>query len=715
MRNSLALNINRLFFLLTAAVFVLSGCAEKSRNTLGEPIFKNAYQSVKAVKPEAAFMDDQLDNNTTENGQPKKMIEIVPDFMRTSEAKVQNGDSGIKASVVLPKGDVMISANEMSIKEFAALAFGEVLNLGFTLDESVQNMRNNVTLKMKEPVNSKDFLAIVVELMMRNNINVRFSDNIVVLEKRSRPYMPRDYPSLIVGSDLSDMNPQQFVSIVVPLRYITVSGYSNAIISIALSAEGQLMPVRDSNAVVITDMAINVQRALALIKFFDRPFMAEMKTRLFYLENVSSSNILHDLEEVLKETGIPLKTKASENGMSIIGLNSINAFFVISPEERWLESVSYWIQKLDKLDISSREERLFIYKPKNRDAKGLKAVLESFLDADSLKKNPAVSSTANTSLADAAVINKGTASEGSVSSAEIALGTLQFTVTVDEDRNTLLFYAKPADFKQIKDVLEQLDILPRQVLVEVTVAEVTLTDSLQYGVEWYLKHDSDFTGTLQTLGGLNLGGSGLAYSAINNSGKFRLALNAFAEKKLINILSTPHILVLDNHEANINVGTEVPVVTSENTASDLSSDASILRSIQYRNTGVNLSVRPVISSEGILTLEITQEVSEAQTNSTSNIDSPLILNRSINTSVMLKNGESVLLGGLISENKSVTKDKVPLLGDIPLFGNLFKVNSTGITKTELIMQITPYILDNTEDISAITNKFKESFRLIGNE
>jgi general secretion pathway protein D len=177
--------------------------------------------------------------------------------------------------------------------------------------------------------------------------------------------------------------------------------------------------------------------------------------------------------------------------------------------------------------------------------------------------------------------------------------------------------------------------------------------------------------------------------------------------------------MLDGMEASITVGTEVPVVTSEVTASDLASSTatngtttpSIMRNVQYRNTGVILRVKPVINSEGAMTIEISQELSEAQNNTVSNIDSPLILNRSIHTTLAVKSGETVLLGGLISSNKSTGETKVPFFGDFPLFGHLFKTESTGNTKTELIVQITPYILNDLDQLEYISKKFRDTMFL----
>jgi len=213
-----------------------------------------------------------------------------------------------------------------------------------------------------------------------------------------------------------------------------------------------------------------------------------------------------------------------------------------------------------------------------------------------------------------------------------------------------------------------------------------------------------------------LGAAGFTYSLITKSNKFQLILNAFAKKNLIQILSSPHLVVVNGKSATINVGTEVPVISSEVSAPDITTTEkpSILRNVQYRNTGVQLSIQPSIISADAVELKINQTVSDAQSNNLSNIDSPIILNRSISTDVVVSNGKSVILGGLISTNYSHTTNEVPILGDIPVLGNLFKTDSRGKTRTELIVIITPYILNSSQSYVKISSDVIRGLRKISN-
>jgi general secretion pathway protein D len=255
--------------------------------------------------------------------------------------------------------------------------------------------------------------------------------------------------------------------------------------------------------------------------------------------------------------------------------------------------------------------------------------------------------------------------------------------------------ATPAEYRNILGLLQELDKAPRQVLIEATVAELTLTDELKYGLEWFYRNSLEKgISTGQTIFSVPTGGPGFVYQFLANSANFKVVINAYALDDKVNILATPSLMVLDNQEATIQVGTDVPIITGETSASDITT-GTVFRNIQYRNTGVILRVKPTINTEGLLTLNISQEVSEIGTNPPG-IDSPTILTRRINTNVVAAQGETIVLGGLIFENKSKVVTKVPLLGDIPVLGYLFKTVSDSTRKTELVVFLKPIIITKVD-------------------
>jgi general secretion pathway protein D len=211
------------------------------------------------------------------------------------------------------------------------------------------------------------------------------------------------------------------------------------------------------------------------------------------------------------------------------------------------------------------------------------------------------------------------------------------------------------------------------------------------------------------LGNLGLSVMGLSYTFISETANFTATISALATQNKANILSTPRLMVLDNKEATIQVGSDIPTVTGEiSTSTTSTTTPSVLRNITYRSTGVLLRVKPNITTEGLLTLEISQEVSQPGAPGVG--DSPIILTRRISTTVVVGHGQTIALGGLFKDSQAETEAKVPLLGDIPLLGNLFKYTDKTTEKTELLILVTPTILTTTDEAVKITDELKKQLK-----
>ena len=413
------------------------------------------------------------------------------------------------------------------------------------------------------------------------------------------------------------------------------------------------------------------------------------------MKDMDHEEFIKQVSVIVKSYGINVTENLRQSGLKFVPISQLNAFLLISDKEEWTKTVMFWKRKLDVPKVKHTSEvSFFVYKPLNRKAEELVKILENFL-TPSQNKSFSTDSTNDTDSTDSMEKNL------KKLDLEIKNETL---IVVDEERNNIIIQSTSKKYHEIKKILHKLDTLPKQVLIEVTIAEITLKDSLEFGLEWFLKNNGSDYGF--SLTGLGSGGAGVVGNLFSLSGKFGTVFNALQEKKYVNILSNPKLLVLNNHSASINIGNQVPTVTSQASAEDLGSSqasaASILQNITYINTGITLSVTPIINSQGYLTLNISQTVSDAQTNNTSDISSPLIFNRSLQTDVILKSGESVMLGGLITDNKSNSKTKIPFLGDIPFLKHLFSTTSDDIFKTELVILVKPTIITNGSESKKVT-------------
>jgi general secretion pathway protein D len=291
-------------------------------------------------------------------------------------------------------------------------------------------------------------------------------------------------------------------------------------------------------------------------------------------------------------------------------------------------------------------------------------------------------------------------------------------VIADVDNNALLILANAAEYEKIEDAVKKLDVVPRQVLVEVTIAEVTLTGALSYGLEWYFNNATNVTGSLfnsdTNVRALPSDPAGavtprLPFSAIwrGPGGDVKAVLSALANNTKVNVISSPHIMVTDNQVAKINVGSSVPV-QGQSTITGVTTSTAITTSVQYVDTGVLLSVRPHINSGGLVTMEISQEVSDVQTGvTTTGLNSPTINKRSAQTTVAVQSGDTMVLGGLIKDDKSNGSSGLPLLSEIPVLGALFGAKTQSDTRRELIITITPRVVNDNQQAREVTAEFRK--------
>lgn len=379
-----------------------------------------------------------------------------------------------------------------------------------------------------------------------------------------------------------------------------------------------------------------------------------------------------------------------------------NDLFIFAKTALAHERVDSWIRELDKPVRGGDTEQIFIYQVKNVDATILAETANGVLFSSS---------------------------RGNFSSAVPGLGGNQNTDTalisqnsnavfnVDPLGNRIIFTGTTTDYNKLLNLLEQLDTPAPEVLIEVQIAEVTLTDETNFGVDFFIDDlgNNSVTATAQT-GGLGLGSSGLNVNIL--SGNVDAALNAFSSNRRVKLLSTPILVARSGGEAEIQVGQDIPIITAQRAANNQNGDGNtdILQSIDYRKIGNLLSIAPIVFSDDRIDLSITQEVSSTVDVSNSTISSPTISNRSLSTQLSLEDGQTAVLGGLISENYIQDERGIPLLKDLPVVGTVFSNEALSVNRTELIVLITAYVLrgqvDKDQFVSRISNRIDGA---LGNE
>lgn len=448
------------------------------------------------------------------------------------------------------------------------------------------------------------------------------------------------------------------------------------------------------NALLISGTPDNVRAALEAIRMLDQPVMAGGKSLALSPVYWSADELARRMIEVLTAQGYAVQPQTSQpTGIRypivILPVSGLNAVYVFARGDAVLNHITDLAKSLDKPNERGIGKNFFTYAVKHKDATVLADTLQQLLAGGTLG-----------------------AARSATPVAGAAAAPQRSSVVVDRSTNMLIFQANPDEYSQIISLLQTLDRPSKGALIEVTVAELSVDDRSQLGIEFAFTDgpENGGRGVGGTIGGLGLGTAGFNYRIFNNIGGIKLALNALASANKATILSSPRVLARNGETATIQVGQEVPIVTSQQStgATTIGGTSQVLQTIQYRNTGVILKVKPVIHSGDQIDLDVTQEVSAAQSTSTGVSASPTFTTRKLDTKLTLRNGATVLLGGLISEDSGSGNTGIPLLKDIPLVGNLFSNQTRNGNRRELIVLITPYLINDTHDAETLTDAFRRS-------
>ena len=397
---------------------------------------------------------------------------------------------------------------------------------------------------------------------------------------------------------------------------------------------------------------------------------------------------------MLEAEGYAVSVGRPGGAVTLLPLKASNRIVIFVTDPPALDHVEEWARILDADHRDTVEEALFSYEVRNTQAEQLTQTLNMVLGSD---------------------LGSGTGSTGgavpgqSASGAVIGFGR----IVVDKNRNMILFRGSGKEWADILQVVDKLDKPVPSVLIEVLIAEITLTDREESGLEFAFRGAVRGRGLRGgTLGALGVGVGGLSM-ALDSSGVTRAMLNFFYQNDRVVIRSNPKLFVKSGGTASLEVGNEIPVITQISDESrQVAGSTNILQDVTYRKTGVSMEISPIVQANGLVDLEISQELSEAQPSAATSLDgSPTILNRQISTSLTLKDGGSLVMGGLIANNRSAGQTGIPALGRIPVLGRLFRNDSVQQDRTELLIMVIPYVVATHAEGSALTEELKQQLEL----
>ena len=611
--------------------------------------------------------------------------------------------SGGEAPKFKDNKPLQVNVESLPLPAFINEVFGNLLGMSFEVEASLQTKKDLVTLRVNEPQTPAQLYQVARQILDNYGVaGVKQGDILRFVPTASAP-AGGEPPLLISGRTLPDVPvSHRPVFQIVPLRVVRNVQVASWLRQIYPSTKLQISEDPERNAIILSGMPDLVRNAAEAVAFLDQPNMKGRYSLRIEPVFLSADELSTQLVSVLNTQGFTATQGAGLASVIVLPLKTVNAVIAFAADAQVLDHVKRWAGTLDKPGhLPKKELGLFFYPVQNTKAENLSKVLTPLLQgvvADPIAQTPA---TATPNVANNPSIPQSTA--GAVGSKRIVVDTI---------RNAILYQGDAESWARLLPILKEMDQPSKQTLIEVTIAEVSLDDQEQMGIEWLIKdlNLGGMTGTLASNLSVAAGaGSGLTYT-FNSAGQTRAVLNAFAANRQVNILSSPRVMVKSGESASINVGTDVPIVTSQSSdpTTVRAGTTGVLQQIQYRRTGIILNVKPTVHAGNRIDLEVNQEVSLAQANT---ISSPAISNRSVETKLSLSDGGSVLLGGLISSNTNRGHSGIPILKDLPLIGSIFRSDKQTYERTELMIVIVPYVINTDQDAQSMTESFRQRLSL----
>lgn len=609
-----------------------------------------------------------------------------------------------KPPVRLDGDAVMLNFEQAPLSEVVHSILGETLDLDYVIEHPVNG---EVTLRTRSPIPRDQLLPILESLLQNNGVLMIRGPNDRFFVSGS-PNARSTVPSYVSA----DSKLAGFSNVIIPLQYISANEMAEILKPVA-PQEAFVRIDAARNLMVLAGTQVQLQGWLDIVGTFDVDQLAGKSVGIFPLNNSTVDEVYEELQHILSSGDGDVTGIASL--VRVMPVDRLNSILVVSPRAYYIERVREWVERLDSVDDPASEPTLHVYPVKNGNAGQLASLLSTIYGgggggsaasrAGQRSVAPGMTSTGGGDAAPASGQRTGGAAAGGGS---FQIGD-NIRVVSDDYNNALLVYAAPYEYNKIRKTLEKLDVVATQVLIEASIVEVTLTDDLRYGLEWTFNNgigsSYDGVGTMDLGSGLGALAPGFSYTVTNNAGAVRAVLNTLAQDSLINVISTPSVMVLDNHTASIQVGDQQPIQNQQ----VVTNGGNVQNSITFKDTGVQLSVTPSVNDGGLVTMDIEQSVTDvgpvdAATGQRS------FLNRNVNSRVAIRSGESVVLGGLIRDNSTTGRNGIPLLMDIPVLGNLFSTTTDSQSRTELLVLITPRVLESDQDLRDLNREMRNRMK-----
>ncbi|MGH7770785.1 MAG: type II secretion system secretin GspD, partial [Candidatus Binatia bacterium] len=622
------------------------------------------------------------------------------------------------------------------------------LRLTYTIDPDV---KGTVTIHSAEPLRREDLLPIFHQILRMNGaVAVKTSGLYRIAPIKEGKALARP---LVQGREDS------FALHIVPVRFFSVAEMKKLLIPF-VTPGGEILDYPRGNFLIIMDLPSNIQRLMEIRDMIDVNVFAGVRMEIYQPKVASAEELATELTKIMQAYA---SSTAQAEGFAaqFLPIPRINQLLIINHSEAAWTYVNRWLERIDTI-AEGPGRRIFIYPVENGKATELADILNQVLGRPTTGRREPPRTLQDLHRGPPAGPREPTGPRPSVpplgdrppglyaavpvepprpvAPPPVAPGAPprpeakveeQLRIVADPATNSLIIYGTVQEFQNIKNILKELDLMPRQVLLDVIVAEVTLADDLSLGVEYEIRRrEGDvriFDRVFGSRGGIRSGilpstpsmatltpfGSGIS-AVIGTGDNVRAFINALMSDSRLKVLSSPSILATDNRPARIQVGTEEPIPTG--TVTQAVGTLAETTTIQYKNTGRIVTIIPQVNSQGLVNLQILSEVSQRGADVQVGPNKfPSFSTRQAETTAVVQDGETLVIGGIINEEKQRSRTGIPFLMDIPVLGRFFGLTTDSVERTELVMLITPHVVRNIQEARSITEEFKQRLSTVTRE
>ena len=732
-------------WLFLILILAFAGCAgTKPQQVREEEIKKEPALQTPEAQPKAL---PEKEKTAASRPEPRAFPPARDDRIRTenlprpsvSAAQTQRGISRPPASPVSPPAFAPKAVKAHKTSRFVLnfdnadiyeviRVMAEMMKINYIIDPRVRGV---VNIHTSGQISSEEVFPIFQTILKLNGataVKRGLIHEIVPFGDAKKLYVP----PVTTRAAGRRMEGDKYIIQIIPLKYIPVSEVAK-LVKPFLSDGADIAEQPSHNILILGDISSNVRKAMDMINLFDVDIFADMRVRIYPVVNADVNEIAKEMERIFSSLEVSLKSGRGV-GITFTPIVRINSLLVVSSIPRIFDKVEAWLKQLDRVPGETSQLRVFVYYVQNGKAKDIADVLKQIYTpvkaakADFKEKVVTPTPAAATPAAGPRGVRPAptpTPAPSSKSESASAAGGVpegEISIVVDETTNSLIIRAYQRDYRAIMETIKKLDIYPKQVLIEVLLAEVTLTDAYRYGLEFSTFTDSFTKDGSQWNYSVGMGGvaqgaitSGVRYT-LESAGRLMAAIHASASDNRLKVISSPTLLASNNKEARIQIGSSQPILTNTYTTTGTATPGVVEGTIEYKDIGIILTVTPRISDGKLVTLDVAVESSTVGQTQLGNLSAvPFFGKKTAKTTLSITEGQMIVIGGLIEDKKTTTNEGVPFLSKIPVLGALFGYKTDQVDKTETVLFLTPHVITDLEESNRVTQEIREKMFAIRKE